>query len=385
VQILNTAGSPVAAVEITAKWTGERGNAYSYVLDADPADATNRQRFRLLFNGAVIETYTFAKATPADLVSAINARDVGNITAELLVGSSPLATSTGTSLTGGDNGDTLTSAEYVEALAGLEFQPFSLLAFANLTDDSIQASVLAWVQTQDEEDRPVMWVVGGEADETIDDAITRTTDLADPHVVNFGVGTYHDDLVEADLSTAQLAPRIAGILAARGKRQALTAAKLGGLHVVGTTGISSDDAKVAVQNGVTVAIRTESPDVDLRIAKGLTTFTDDNDEDRARDIFEEPRHVRIMDAFKRDMRRWGDDVVIGNVPVNQDTRDAVRQQGNVLIAELLRDGLILTVADGASQDPFITTPVTTDDTLPFNFGWQFARTANFLLGSGTVR
>lgn len=383
----NTAGTPAAAIKLEALWAGTRGNDFSVQIDADPSDAT-RDRLRLKYKGAVIETYLYTKTDITSLAAAITARATGNIR----VGASPtvvtgtsLALTAGTSLAGGSNGDALIAADYLSALDALEFQPFSLLTAANLTDGATQASVLAWVQAQEAANRPVMWTVGGLAGETLDTAITRSTNLADPHVVNLGVGTYHDDLLNETLSTAQLAPRIAGVLAARGQTKALTGAELGGLHVIGTTGASIADAETAIQRGVTALIRTDSDEADLRVAKGLTTFTSDVDTARPRKIFSEPRFLRIMDIFIRTMKRYGDREIVGGVPVNQDSRDAVTAEGKRLIGELLRLGLILTKAQGADADPFFRMPVTTDDTMPFEFGWQFAYTANFLLGEGRVR
>jgi hypothetical protein len=92
---------------------------------------------------------------------------------------------------------------------------------------------------------------GGAAGETIDDAIARSVALGDPHVVNFGVGTYHDDLLDKDLSTAQLAPRIAGILAAR-RDQALTGAELSAGCTSSARPASRRRREVAVQRGVTL-------------------------------------------------------------------------------------------------------------------------------------
>lgn len=380
--IQNTAGSPVNALTLTALWAGTRGNDISFVLDADPADASN-DRLRIRFKGVVVETYTYPEANVTQLGAAINSRSEW-ITAAVLVSGTALATTSGTSLAAGANG-TVNAGEYTAAMDALEFQPFTLIAPANLTDSGIQASFLTWVRSQESSNRPVIWAVGGAADETLDTALTRSTALTDPHVVNLGVGTYHDDLLDKDLSTAQLAPRIAGILAAAGRSTALTGAELGGLHVVGTTGPTTAEAEVAVQRGLTVLMRTDSPDADLRIAKGVTTFVSTTDAARPLEIFSEPRFIRIMDLFIREMRQWGDRKIIGKVPVNADTRDAVRQQGGKLIDELLREGLILTVAQGAEGDPFIRTPVTTNDTLPFEFGWQFAYTTNYLLGDGRVR
>jgi hypothetical protein len=361
----------VNALRLTAKWAGTRGNDYSFALDDDPSDVT-RDRLRIFFKGALIETYLYPATDVDALVAAINLRDAGNITAVSLVTGTALKATAGTALsatTAGTNGAALTGGDYTAALAGLEFRPFTLLAPANLTDGAVRASILSWVQTQADENRPVVFVEGGLGNETIDDAITRSVATADPHVVNLGVGTYHDDLLGKDLNTAELAPRIAGVLAARGTKRALTGAELGGLHIVGST----------------VLIRTDSPDAELRVAKGLTTFTDDGDEARPRRIFEEPRFIRIMDLFVRELRQWGDRTIVGNRPVNQDTRDAVRQKASQMIDALLGDGVIITKAQGAEDDPFVRTPVTTDDTLPFEFGWQFAYTANFLIGNGRVR
>jgi hypothetical protein len=382
ITLQNTAAAN--AVELTAQWTGVRGNDYDLVIDADPADA-NRDRVRIRFRGAVIETYTYARADLAAFVAAVNARKMGNVTAELLADGVGLALTAGSSLVGGTNGAVPNGADHLAAQDALAFQPFTILAPANLTDPAIRASYLAWIRAQEDDGRPVVMVEGGAAGETIDDAIARTVATADPHVVNFGVGTYHDDLLDKDLSTAQLAPRMAGILAAKGEDKALTGAEVGGLHIVGATGISAEDAQLGVQRGVTLLIRTDSDEADLRVAKGLTTFTDDADENRPRYIFEEPRFIRIMDLFVRNLKRWGDKNIIGNVPVNDDTRDAVRAEGSRLMGDLLARGLILTKAQGAEGDPFFTVPVTTDDTIPFSFGWQFAQTANYLLGDGTVR
>ncbi len=375
----------VDAITVRAKWTGTRGNDISLQLDADPVDAS-RDRLRVRFRGAVVETYTYARAGLAALVAAINQRDTGYITADaVLVDGTALALTAGTALVGGTNGSTPTGGDHISAQDALEFQPFTLLAPANLTDPSIRAAYVSWVQTQEELGRPVVFVEGGAAGETIDDAIARTVATADPHVVNLGVGTYRFDLLARNLSTAQLAPLIAGILAAKGESKSLTGAEIGGLHMVGGTGPTAEDAELAVQRGVVVFIRTDSEDADLRIAKGVTTFTSDVDADRPREIFGEPRFIRIMDLFVRRMRAWGDKKIIGSVPVNDDTRDAVRAFGKGLIGQLQIDGLILSKAQGALDDPFIRTPVTTDDTVPFEFGWQFARTANYLLGDGTVR
>lgn len=379
----NTAGAPVAGFRVDALWLGVRGNLISYDHGSDPDDATNNNRLRVRFKGAVVETFTYPKTQLDQLASALasSAWVRGTV---LVAGVALEVVASPVLLTGGNDGSSLTAAEWLGMLDGLEYQPFTILAPYDLTDGAIQASLLSWVRQQADENRPCVLVVGGAAGETVTTAATRSTALADPHVVNLGIGTYKDDLFGATLSTSQLAPRIAGVLAARGITKALTGAKLGGLHVVGTTGATTDKAKAAIKAGVTTFVRSTSADADLRIAQGLTTFTDKTDVDHPFDVFSDPRLVRIMDFFVRGMKEWGDDNVIGNVPVNDDTRASVRGEALKRIDELLELGLILTKAQGAVADPYVTTPATTDDTVPFLFGWQFARTANFVLGQGTV-
>jgi hypothetical protein len=170
----NTNGAGVDAVRIDAKWTGTRGNDYDYVIDANPADAS-QDRFRLRYKGTVVETVAYARADLASLVAAINARNAGNITMTLLVDGTGLALTAGTSLVGGTDGDALTGADYLSALDVLEFQPFTILAAANLTDGAIQASILAWVRGQEDANRPVEFVVGGAAGETLATAIAGPT------------------------------------------------------------------------------------------------------------------------------------------------------------------------------------------------------------------
>jgi hypothetical protein len=375
--------TPGAALRFDGRYKGTRGNLYAWEIDDDPVVVGN-DRLRIRFRGAVVETYSYPETDIAGLAAAVNAASP-NVRLTSLITGVALAHTTGT-LAGGNDGTTLTSTQWLDALSALEFKPFGILAPFDLTDGSIQASILSWVQAQDDANRAVTLVVAGES---ISTAITRSTALADPHVVNFGVGTYHDDLLDKDLSTSQLAPRIAGILAAKGEEHSLTASVIGGLHVVGNTGPASDAVKAAVQQGVTVVERVADPDGELAIAAGVTTFTNRADPDRPYDVFSDPRLVRIMDIFARTLKQWADKNIRGNTTVNTATRNAVRAQALRQIDDLLSRGLIITKVDGAEINPFVQVDPPSDptmlDAIPFTFGWQFSRTTNYVLAEGRVR
>lgn len=387
VQIQNT--TPANAIRLTAKYAGVRGNRIGVIVDADPNVVAN-DRLRITLDGLTVETYSYAKTDIASLAATINQRSnlvtaLSEISGTALAHNAPA----GTALAGGNDGSVLTSAEWLAAFDGLEFGEYSIIAPFDLTDSAIQASLLSWVQSQNAADRPVRCVVGGAAGEAVAAALTRSAALADPHIVNFGVGTWHDDLLDKDLSTSQLAPRIAGILANRGEEKSLTYAKIGGLHMVGSTGASTDEIESAIIGGVTVLMRSSAADADVRVAKGVTTFTNAADVAHPLDVFSDPRLVGIMDNYIREMKVWGDDTIIGNAPVNDDTRAAVFGKARSLQNDLVSRGLVLTKAQGASEDPFVTVEPPTDpnllDAIPYQFGWQFARTANYILGEGKIR
>lgn len=378
--ITNT--TPATALTITAKYKGTAGNNLSYAIAADPRIAAN-DIFRLLFNGVEVERYSYLRTDIASLAAAINARPSSYITAVSNITGVALTVTAGTALTGGNDGGVLTSTEWLAALDALEFKSFSILAPYLLTDSTIRAAVVAWVQGQEAANRPMMLVIGGDNADTVATALTRASTINDPHVITLGPGIYHDDLLNRDINTAELGPRIAGVLAARGLKSALTFADLAGLHAV-SGGPLVSDLTALKKGGVTAIHLSETGSAELHIVWGVTTFTNQADVARPYAYFSEPRLVRLNDLFIRRMRLWANTFVVGDLPVNDDTRDAVRTFGRGLIDEYLRQGLL-----DPAPEPFIRTLVSGDpnfrDSVLFEFGWQAAFTANFVLGQGRVR
>lgn len=380
--------TPAAALTLDAKYAGERGNRLSVVVEDHPTEGS-KDRLRVLFDDVTVESFTFTSTDIAALAAAINARPSSYITATSVVTGVDLAQGT-FDLASGDNGDTLTATEWGAALDALEFEPFSILApyddFSAIS--GLPATFRSWVQTQEAEMRPVVLVCGGPADETLDEAITRTAGLRDHHIVSLGAGNFRDDFLDAEVSTAQLAPRIAGILAGLGEEKSLTYVRLAALSIVGSPEVLAGDLKTAYEQGLTVFRRTASTDADLMVAKGVTTFIDPTTAGRPLDIFSDPRLIRVIDLFIRDARRYGDENIIGATTVSDESRAAVRSWGNGAIASRLERGLI---SPGISETtkPFFRVIDTTgdpelEDAIPFEFGWLFNKTTNYLLGHGKI-
>lgn len=386
ITLKNVTGEGENALKLTAANKGTRGDRISVAVAADPI-TEGKHRFSVLFDGLVKERYSFAKEDLASLVARITASS-NLITAEVVKDGAALATTAGTALAGGDDGDELTSEEWAAALDALEFIDFSVFAPYDLTDEGIRATVYAWTQAQAEAMRPVTTFLGGPTEESLTDAIERAAEIPDPHVVAIGGGDFHDDFLDKDLTTSQLAPRVAGIFAGLGEARSLLNAAIAGLHQIGTEVVAPDELSTAAEHGVTVFKRTTRADTELVIANGVTTFVDDTDEARPLELFSDPRLVRVGDLFIRRMKEWGDINIVGPTTVTEETEAAVRNQGQAELNDLIDRQLILPGAT-ADEKPFfrIVSPGASgiEDAIVFEFGWKYARTTKYLIGLGKVR
>jgi hypothetical protein len=387
VTLKNTKEAPENALTLTAKYTGERGNRFSVKTEADPLDA-EKDRLTILFDGVKQESYSYAETDITALAAAINARS-DFVTATSLKTGTTLATVSGTAFTAGNNGASLTAEQWTDALSALEFEDFSVISPFDLVDDEIVASLYSWVQTQAEEQRPVTAVLGGAEDEDLSTAMEEVEEIRDPHIIRLAGGLFHDEYLDKDLSTSQLAPRVAGALAGCGEESSLTFCPFAGIKQVGTVSIAVDELAVAATAGLTVFRRASRADgAEMVIAKGVTTFNDLDDPTRPYELFSDPRIVRVADLFQRRMKTYGDEHIVGPTRVTDTTKAAVRQQGQAEINDLLDRGLIQGGATPEEKPYFriVDDPgPNLQDAIVYEFGFKFARTTLFLIGSGKVR
>lgn len=375
--------TPANAIKFEGVYKGTFGNRLSVIIDNDPITAGS-DRCRILLDGVTVESYTYVETNITSLKNQIAARPSKYVTVAATPFVTGLVLAPGTyALATGNDGSTLTSAEYLAALDAFEWADAGIIAPYNLTDTGIKASLLSWIRAMESNMRPVRAVTGGALAESLTDAMSDAALMRDPHMIRIGVGSYYSADLDATLSTAQLAPLIAGILAARGEKSALTRALTGGLSVVGGTGPSNDDLKLGRDAGVTMLRRVSHPDSSLAISQGVTTWNDLTSTAKPYKIWSEPRFIGIFDRLIRQIVAWGDDEIVGDVPVNEDTRAAVRKEMGKLLSDLEKDGLstpgtsYVNVDD--PQDPDL------EDAIPFDFGFKPTRTANYLIGTGKVK
>jgi hypothetical protein len=384
VTLKNTKEGGKSALKLTARYTGERGDRISMAVAADPTDET-KARFTVMFDGVRKESYSYTKIDLAELAAKLEANSSLIPTVAVLEDGVALATTASTSLAGGNNGDELTSKEWLAATEALEFEDFSVFVPYDLSDKAIRASLFAWTQSQAEEMRPVFTIFGGPEGEELIDGIERAREIEDPHVIAIGGGDFHDDFLDKDISTAQLAPRIAGILAGLGESKSLLNVPIAGLKQIGTSLIAPDEQHTASENGLTVFRRTTIPEAELVIANGVTTFTDDTDLTRPVELFSDPRIIRVADLFIRRMKEWGDRNIVGPTTVTEETEAAVRERGDAELKALTDRNLILPGKTPDEKPFFRLVDNAGKPAIVFEFGWVFARTTRWLIGRGSVR
>lgn len=309
--------TPAVAVTLTAKSDGSYGNNLTVTVQ----DSTNPVNTDLILyvSGVEVERYTFADANVADLVAQITANSRW-VTATQQITGVALGLVSNQSLTGGNDGTTLLAADYVAAMAGFDSQRFGVLAFEDLTDVTIAASLRVWSENWNVNGKRFITVLGGLANELIATAVTRAVAAASENIVTLGMGSVLDSTL-GTLSTSQLAPRIAGIMAAKGEAQSMTYSRLAG--VTPLVGASAADILTAYDAGVMVLGRDSNPDAPVRIEKALTTYVVKTNAQKPYLIYRNPKYVRTMQGLQMELADWSDSNIIGRTAVSDKTRQFV--------------------------------------------------------------
>lgn len=358
--------TPAPAITLTAKYDGSYGNTLSVTTQDNAVSAANTDLI-LYLGGVEVERYTFVDATVSDLVTQINANSKW-VTATQLITGVALGVVTNQAFATGNDGTTLLAADYTAAMTAFGVERFGVLAFENLTDTSITLSLRTWSENLNANGKYFMTVLGGLTDELIATAVTRAQAAASENIVTLGVGSVTDSLLGV-LSTAMLAPRVAGILAAKGEAQSMTFSRMAGLSIL--VGASTAEISTAFDAGVMVLTRDSDPDAPVRIEKALTTYVTTTNLAKPYLVFRDPKNVRTMQGFAQELADWTDSNIIGRTTVNDKTRDFVVGEGRSRAqrrADLGVIGPVFTVK--VDPDP---APSDLDNFIALAVGFQFGR------------
>lgn len=377
--------TPAPAVTAKARYPGLRGNDLRITVQNNASDAL-KSDLLVLDGTLLLETWTYPDADISDLVGQIGGSGVlpGSdwIEATMLIDDVPLAPISGSSLTGGNDGGTLTSAEWTQAMAAFDVERFGVFAPFDLTDTAIITSLRQWVVDSNASGKRFQVVVGGAVDESATTAATRAATLNSEDILTIGVGSVRDaNLLDASgqprvLSTAQLAPRVAGIYAFRGEVMALTFARMSGLTIL--NGASAAQIVDLFERGVLVLTRDSNLDAPTRIEKGVNTFQQSaQTADKPWSLWRVPANIRTMSGVQVEFQEWGEANVIGKQRVNDKTRQAAIAEVSARMRARENAGTVQpgwTV--GITQSP---PPSDDDDFISIDIAMHFGRFAEQVL------
>lgn len=329
--------TPATAITLSAKYPGSYGNNITVTTQDHAADTTFNEML-IFVNGIKVETYVYLDTLISSLVSQINALSSW-VTATQQITGVALTIVSAVALTGGNDGSTVTGSDYTALENALATQQFGILAPYALTDNTIIPGLYAWAgggsdyQTGlNAQGKRFTTVLGGAADESAASAVTAAAAILGGDFCRLGMGHVIDSLLldangnAQSLSMAQLAPRLAGVLAARGETMSLTGARFPGLTLV--NGAIPSDKLTTLNGGVMVLDQDSDPIAPVFLLAARTTFTKGAPSGVAADanfpylIYRNPKFMRTMQNVETEFTQWATQTLIGKLPVNNKTRDA---------------------------------------------------------------
>lgn len=316
-------GENADKVTLSAKYEGERGNAFKATLAASLTDE-GVYTLKLYEDTTLLKTYEFT--TWQELVNAVNA-DNSYVTAAKVAADTDLSGNTfkivsSAAFTGGNSGIAeVTAADYLAMLNVLEQETFNILTLDGVTDAAIQTTVATWVKNMRKNGKKIVAFMGGsKQDDTSDKAvsltISRSAGFNHEGIINVGVGVVLDGV---EYCSAEAAPYAAGLMAGQKMTESTTYAATPFDDVTRRwRGGRGSEQEKAVTNGVFLFV------FDGRIVKVLqginSLITLQQDQNNA---FKKIRSIRTMDAIDSDMQQTAEDNYIGKINNTEEGRQAL--------------------------------------------------------------
>lgn len=287
------------AITIEGYYPGERANDFTLTVQVNPIDAAKKDLI-VYENGIRRETWTHTATDITALAAAINDPTTGStlITATVVLSGTALANVAGVALTGGDSGETPLAADYVDATDAFEREGgFDVFVLDGVDDSSINTATKTWANDMNAAGNYVELVLGGPAAETVAQAITRTDGYDSEWVVS--VGGMDTDVTLPDgtvvtRSSAEMAPRIAGMIGAAGVVGSITQGVLTGCAL--QSPLNQQEVESLINGGVVCFTKSGA---DIVVEDGVTSFLTTTDEKD--DTFKTISNVRAMQRIGRDL------------------------------------------------------------------------------------
>ncbi|THF78028.1 phage tail sheath subtilisin-like domain-containing protein [Cohnella fermenti] len=333
----DTTATPVNVLKLTARYTGERGNAFKATVQENASDSSKKD-LKLYEGATLLRTFTFAGDAIQAAVDAVNG-DAANkwVTAEKLgEGNGVLASVIGAALDGGSSGiGGIDNADYQEAFAAFETQAFDAFALDGESEASLQASVLSWVSRIRSEGLGVIAVLGGSSgDDQAADAVAKATARSalfnSEGIVSVGVGAKEGDAV---YSSAQLSAYVAGLIAGQSLSESTTYASAPFQDV--SRRWTRSEQEQAVAGGVFLHVHDGRQ---VKALRGVNSLVSPGQGQSA--AWKKIRTIRVLDAINSDLRRTAEDSYVGKVNNTEEGRLALIGACKQYLQSLAQSGVI---------------------------------------------
>lgn len=351
--------TPAAAINIVAKYPGTRANDFSLTVQSSPVVGSDEL---VILDGAVaVEKFDYVAADISDLVDQINELSEW-FTATLTVDGVALTHVSSVAITSGADGDTLSGSDWTATFAAFDRASWGIFPAYGLTDPTIRASVVAWIQLRNSLGNRCFAVFGGASAESLTTAAARSAVINDYNIINLGEGTLHLTDDDRDCSTAEFVTRYAGARAWRGERQDDIFVRFGDVDLI--AGATLAEQALALSDGVVVFSRDTNADAPVFIREAVNTYTDDSLSPRDNQgnkthpvaLYKRIKNIAIQQGIELEVGSWArGGEILGDLPVNDKTRNLVL--GRVTIAystretaQVVQPGWTVALAAGASDD-----------------------------------
>lgn len=351
ITLSDSVGTPAAAVTLTARYEGARGNSISVSVAVNAGDASKKD-VTLTEAGTTLEVFTVADND--ELVAQVNGAVAGVNPSRYVVATidgapnRSLGNAAATAMAGGNSGSSVTATEFTEAMAALEVLDWNLLVPSDTVNTSIQTSVRAYVARLRDEGKKVIAVMGGQSVAGMSAASVATefgamkTNAQSAAIANHeGVVMVFPGIIDEQtgtaLSGAQTAARVAGLIGRAGFNSSITKQSIGASEV--TARLTNADVKSGLQAGLLLITMEGDTALVEQGINTLTTFTATKSRD-----FRKIRVVRALDAVAQTIN-----TSLSASAVGVTSNDAA---GRSWVTSLVRQALELFQQAGAIESGF---------------------------------
>lgn len=287
----NSETTPTDAIKLETKYPTTR--TFNVTIRTNIADSSKIDF--LLFEGTK-QLFSMSALSGAieEIIAAINA-NVENeyVTATIVTGATgTLASIVNQALTGGNDGTTtITNEHYLTAMSTFEGYGMDGFVLDGVTDQSLQASVKAWVIKNKQEGTNIISFVGGPSNDSLEQANSKSKEFNHEDVINvFATSATYDGV---SYSSAEVAVYIAAIATGAGMKDSICNAVT--IFDEIQPRLSTIEIKTALAAGTLVLAKDAD---DVIVVDDVNTFKNYTDEKT--EVFGTIRAIKFMNAVDGD-------------------------------------------------------------------------------------